>query len=143
FVTGITGSTGAGVKPKPSTHFSWRADNVSAYKTLTHQHIDEIRLNLEKLNQAVVSLHFVPWRGAFPRGIFISATLPCNRDLKELYEIYNDFYADDNFIAVSAEAISLKQVVNTNKCAIQLEQNDDVLVVHAALDNLVKGASGQ
>lgn len=143
FATGITGSTGAGVKPSETTHFSWRNNNISAYKTLDHQHIDEIKMTLEELNKSEVSVHFVPWRGDFPRGIFISATLECDESLENLYEIYERFYADALFVNISRAPISVKQIVNTNKCVIQLEKKDNMLVVHSAIDNLLKGASGQ
>ncbi|WP_407482280.1 N-acetyl-gamma-glutamyl-phosphate reductase [Elizabethkingia meningoseptica] len=143
FVTGITGSTGAGVKLQDTTHFSWRNNNVSAYKTLTHQHLDEIRQTLEHKNGNQVGIHFVPWRGDWPRGIFVSATLECHQSLDELYEAFEAFYKDQPFVWVSREAINMKQVVNTNKCAIQLEKQDNMLVVHSAVDNLLKGASGQ
>ncbi len=143
FSTGITGSTGAGVTPKPTTHYSWRNNNVSAYKTLTHQHIDEIALNLKQLNQTEVSVHFVPWRGDFPRGIFVSSTLRCDWSLDRLITLFEDFYQTAPFVQISTEPIHMKQVVNTNKCVIQLEKNKDMLVVHTAVDNLLKGASGQ
>ncbi|MCL1691142.1 N-acetyl-gamma-glutamyl-phosphate reductase [Elizabethkingia anophelis] len=143
FVTGVTGSTGAGVKLQDTTHFSWRNNNISAYKTLSHQHLDEIKQTLESENKNIVGLHFVPWRGDWPRGIFVSATVECDHSLEELYQAYEEFYKNEPFVWVSREAINMKQVVNTNKCAIQLEKQDNMLVVHSAIDNLLKGASGQ
>ncbi|WP_407476465.1 N-acetyl-gamma-glutamyl-phosphate reductase [Elizabethkingia anophelis] len=143
FVTGVTGSTGAGVKLQDTTHFSWRNNNISAYKTLSHQHLDEIKQTLESENKNTVGVHFVPWRGDWPRGIFVSATVECDHSLEELYQAYEEFYKNEPFVWVSREAINMKQVVNTNKCAIQLEKQDNMLVVHSAIDNLLKGASGQ
>ncbi|CDN74451.1 N-acetyl-gamma-glutamyl-phosphate reductase [Elizabethkingia anophelis] len=143
FVTGVTGSTGAGVKLQDTTHFSWRNNNISAYKTLSHQHLDEIKQTLESENKNSVGVHFVPWRGDWSRGIFVSATLECDHSLEELYQAYEEFYKNEPFVWVSREAINMKQVVNTNKCAIQLEKQDNMLVVHSAIDNLLKGASGQ
>ncbi|WP_407510312.1 N-acetyl-gamma-glutamyl-phosphate reductase [Elizabethkingia anophelis] len=143
FVTGVTGSTGAGVKLQDTTHFSWRNNNISAYKTLFHQHLDEIKQTLESENKNTVGVHFVPWRGDWPRGIFVSATVECDHSLEELYQAYEEFYKNEPFVWVSREAINMKQVVNTNKCAIQLEKQDNMLVVHSAIDNLLKGASGQ
>lgn len=143
YVTGITGSTGAGVKPSATTHYSWRNNNISAYKTLTHQHVGEISLNLKKLNSADVKIHFVPWRGDFARGIFTSSVLRSDKSLEALYDIFEAFYKEAPFVCVSRQPISMKQVVNTNKCVIHLEKNKDMLVVHTALDNLLKGASGQ
>src|SRR5699024_8407637 len=88
YSTRITGSNGAGASPSPTTHYSWRNNNVSAYKTLNHQHIDEIKINLEHLNQSSVNVHFVPWRGDFTRGIFISSTLKCDEELDTIFSIY-------------------------------------------------------
>jgi N-acetyl-gamma-glutamyl-phosphate reductase len=142
--TGITGSTGAGQKLLETTHFTWRASNISAYKTLSHQHLREIRRSITQLDNGYdASINFVPWRGDFTRGIFVSSVLKSTLSLEELYGLYNTFYADHAFTIVSEETIDMKQVVNTNKCLIGLEKVEDTLVVHSAIDNLLKGASGQ
>lgn len=144
YTTGITGSTGAGQSLSATGHFSWRANNIQAYKTLTHQHVGEIRQTLEQLQPGKKPhLHFVPWRGDFTRGIFISSQLSCGLQLDELYALYEEYYRDHPFTGVSRDPIFLKQVVNTNKCLIQLEKVGDQLVVHSITDNLIKGASGQ
>lgn len=150
YTTGITGSTGAGQSLAVTSHFSWRANNIQAYKTLTHQHLDEIHESLHQLQESFPSsplgaggLNFVPWRGDFTRGIFISSQLKCDLSLDELIKLYEAFYAGQPFTHVIKEAVFLKQVVNTNKCLIQLEKVGDMLVVHSAADNLLKGASGQ
>jgi N-acetyl-gamma-glutamyl-phosphate reductase len=140
YTTGITGSTGAGQALSTTGHFSWRANNIQAYKTLTHQHLSEVAQSLEQLQGSKPPVHFVPWRGDFTRGIFVSSQLRCG---EEVYGLYEDYYRGDPFTHVSRTPISLKQVVNTNKCLIQLEQVGDQLVVHSVLDNLLKGASGQ
>src|SRR6478609_9352784 len=90
YATGITGSTGAGQSLTSTSHFSWRANNIQAYKTLTHQHLGEI---IQSLNQVtapsplkrdgVKSLNFVPWRGDFTRGIFISSTIHCEEPIEK------------------------------------------------------------
>jgi N-acetyl-gamma-glutamyl-phosphate reductase len=138
YTTGITGSTGAGQSLSPTSHFSWRANNIQAYKTLTHQHLKEIG---QSLGSAAV--HFTPWRGDFTRGIFVSSQLRCDKSPEDVLVLYEDFYRGHPFTLVSRTPISLKQVVNTNKCLIQLEQSGRQLVIHSALDNLLKGASGQ
>jgi N-acetyl-gamma-glutamyl-phosphate reductase len=143
YTTGITGSTGAGQSLSATSHFSWRANNIQAYKTLTHQHLNEIDQSIKQLGSKDMSLNFVPWRGDFPRGIFISSTISCDEPLKDLVKLYEDFYAGAAFTFVSQKEIFLKQVVNTNKCVIQLEKVGTKLVVHSAIDNLLKGASGQ
>jgi N-acetyl-gamma-glutamyl-phosphate reductase len=144
YTTGITGSTGAGQSLSSTSHFSWRANNIQAYKTLTHQHLGEIGESLLQLQpNSNIELSFVPWRGDFTRGIFISSTISCELSIEELNVLYKEFYQSHPFAIVSNDPIFLKQVVNTNKCVIQLEKAGTKLVVHSALDNLLKGASGQ
>ena len=142
--TGITGSTGAGQKLQETTHFSWRSNNISAYKTLTHQHLKEINYILKQSQPDFdAPIHFIPWRGDFTRGIFVSSAIRTKQPLEEIKKLYQDFYYGHHFTVVSDTTVDLKQVVNTNKCLIGLEKEGDVLVVHSALDNLLKGASGQ
>jgi N-acetyl-gamma-glutamyl-phosphate reductase len=144
YTTGITGSTGAGQSLSATSHFSWRANNIQAYKTLTHQHLGEIGESLLQLQpNSDIAINFVPWRGDFTRGIFVSSQMHCDKSLEELNALYEDFYREHPFTHVTKEAVFLKQVVNTNKCIVQLEKVDDMLVVHSAADNLLKGASGQ
>ncbi|MBL7746038.1 MAG: N-acetyl-gamma-glutamyl-phosphate reductase [Chitinophagaceae bacterium] len=144
YTTGITGSTGAGQSLSPTSHFSWRTNNIQAYKTLTHQHLGEIGESLVQLQPAGnIEVNFVPWRGDFTRGIFISSTVNCDLSLTELNDLYSTFYADHPFTTISKDSIFLKQVVNTNKAIIQLEKAGSKLVIHSAIDNLLKGASGQ
>jgi N-acetyl-gamma-glutamyl-phosphate reductase len=144
YTTGITGSTGAGQSLTNTSHFSWRENNIQAYKTLTHQHLGEIGESLKQLQPAGdIHVNFVPWRGDFTRGIFISSQLPCDLSLIELNKLYQDFYAGHAFTHITNEPVFLKQAINTNKCIIQLEQVGSQLVVHSVADNLLKGASGQ
>ena len=137
-VTALTGSTGAGVKPSATTHFSWRTDNLSAYKVFGHQHLQEIGRNLGFDN-----IHFVPMRGGFARGIFASITLDCPLDGGAVLKLYRDYYADAAFTFVSDRPVDLKQVINTNKCIVFPEKHGDTLVISSVIDNLLKGASGQ
>jgi len=141
--TGITGSTGAGQGLSSTSHFSWRANNVQAYKTLTHQHLKEIGQSLKQSGAADPQVHFVPWRGDFTRGIFVSSTITAAQKEEELAQLYLDFYSGHPFTIISQGEIFLKQVINTNKCVIQLQKVGTKLVIHSAIDNLVKGASGQ
>lgn len=143
YTTGITGSTGAGQSLSETSHFSWRSNNIQAYKSLSHQHLHEIKESLTNLSGKNQRIHFVPWRGDFTRGIYVSSTMSCHLPLEDVYDVYTDFYSGAAFTYVSEEMIDLKQVVNTNKCVMHLEKKDDMLVVHSALDNLLKGASGQ
>src|SRR5688572_30530100 len=144
FTTGITGSTGAGQKLQDTTHFTWRANNISAYKTLTHQHLKEINKTLKQLQPDFgAPINFIPWRGDFTRGIFVSSVITTDKSLEDLKKLYQDFYAGHPFAVVTDGTVDLKQVVNTNKCLIGIEKEGDKVVVHTAIDNLLKGASGQ
>ena len=145
YTTGITGSTGAGQGLNATSHFSWRANNIQAYKTLTHQHLAEVNQSLNQVQKEFGNnhLHFVPWRGDFTRGIFVSSQLKIKQDLPEIIRLYKKYYKDHPFTVVSENPIFLKQVVNTNKCIIQLEKQGDQVVIHSVIDNLLKGASGQ
>jgi N-acetyl-gamma-glutamyl-phosphate reductase len=145
YATGITGATGAGQSLTESTHFAWRANNIQAYKSLQHQHMKEVGEQLQQAHPEAKqpALNFVPWRGDFARGIFLSQQLDTMLSLSELNELYQDFYATHPFAVLGREAIHLKQVVNTNKCLIQIEQQEDQTVIHTAIDNLLKGAAGQ
>ncbi len=143
-VTAVTGSTGAGVKPSATTHFSWRNNNLSTYKVFEHQHLLEIRRTLGCLQPGFEApVQFVPMRGDFARGIFASVTVDCPLSGEEALSLYQDFYADAAFTFVSPRPVDLKQVVNTNKCIVALEKHDGTLVVSSVIDNLLKGASGQ
>ena len=89
-VTAITGSTGAGVKPGATTHFSWRNNNLSAYKVFEHQHLLEICRNLESLQGAKPTINFVPVRGDFARGIFATLHTPSELGQQEAEELYKN-----------------------------------------------------
>ncbi len=142
--TGITGSTGAGQKLQDSTHFTWRANNISAYKTLTHQHLGEINQALKALQTGFnESINFVPWRGDFTRGIFVTSVLNYNLSIEAAIKLYKEYYSSHPFTHVSDSMIDIKQVVNTNKCLIYLEKVGNKLAIHSVTDNLLKGASGQ
>jgi N-acetyl-gamma-glutamyl-phosphate reductase len=142
--TGITGSTGAGQSLSATSHFSWRANNIQAYKTLTHQHLGEIGESIRQLQpHKDIELNFIPWRGDFTRGIFISSVISTELSEEEIYILFKDHYHSHPYTHVSKDSIFLKQVVNTNKCVIQTEKVGSKLVVHSVIDNLLKGASGQ
>ncbi|MGX5817533.1 N-acetyl-gamma-glutamyl-phosphate reductase [Chitinophaga lutea] len=143
--TGITGSTGAGQKLQDTTHFTWRANNISTYKVLNHQHLKEIRRTLQALQPAYNgAINFVPVRGDYPRGIWVTSYQDANGiTLEQAYRLYEDYYRSHPFTQVSRGQIDLKLVVNTNKVFIQLEVQDGQLVIHSIEDNLLKGASGQ
>ena len=143
-ITAITGSTGAGVKPGATTHFSWRSDNISVYKAFEHQHLIEIGRTLKTLQPSFdKAVNFVPMRGDFARGIFASVYTECALTAEESVVLYNDFYRDAAFTFVAQKNIDLKQVVNTNKALVYVAKYGNKLHIVSAIDNLLKGASGQ
>lgn len=143
-ITGITGSTGAGVKPGATTHFSWRNDNLSVYKAFEHQHLSEIRRSLQKLQPGFEGeLNFVPVRGDFARGIFVMTYLDSDLTAEDAQKLYEEFYKESPFVSVSRKPIDLKQAVNTNRARVALEKHGNKLLITCAIDNLLKGASGQ
>lgn len=148
-VTAITGSTGAGKKPGETTHFSYRSDNISIYKLFSHQHLAEIRKNLEHClpEKGAFSpvVNFVPLRGDFTRGIFASVYTRAAEGMTEedYRKIYEEYYKESPFVFHSQEGISLKEVVNTNKGLLHVELHDGYVHIASAIDNLVKGAAGQ
>ena len=143
-VTAITGSTGAGVKPGATTHFSWRNNNVSVYKAFGHQHLIEIGMNVHKLQGSFdKEINFIPVRGDFARGILASLYTDSDMTAEEATALYRDFYKDAAFTFVSDSNVDLKQVVNTNKAVLSIEKHGTKLLVNSVVDNLLKGASGQ
>jgi len=143
-VQAITGSTGAGQKPTETSHFSWRNNNLSAYKIFEHQHEGEILQSLGQLQPGFfVGFNFVPIRGNHTRGIFVSAYTKFDGTLEEANELYREYYKDHPFVILSEKNPSMKQVVNTNKAVLFLEKHKDKLVIISLTDNLIKGASGQ
>jgi N-acetyl-gamma-glutamyl-phosphate reductase len=143
-ISGITGSTGAGKKLADTSHFSYRTGNMSVYKLFTHQHLKEIKQTFGQLNvEFNQELLFVPYRGNFSRGIWITAYFPFEGDLDDARKVYKDFYQDAPFTHVSDQDIDMKQAVNTNKCILHVQKEKGQLVIYSAIDNLLKGASGQ
>ena len=142
-VNATTGSTGAGQNPGATTHFSWRNDNLSAYKIFEHQHLGEISEVLAQAEDVEPEIHFIPQRGAFSRGIFATCYLDSDLTLEEAYQLYENFYQSAPFTHVSRSNIDLKQVVNTNKCFLHLVKHGNKLLIISITDNLLKGASGQ
>ncbi|MFL1896583.1 N-acetyl-gamma-glutamyl-phosphate reductase [Aquimarina sp. 2-A2] len=143
-INATTGSTGAGVLPGSTTHFSWRDNNFSSYKVFEHQHLDEIKQSLhQKQSGFKAPIFFVPNRGNFSKGIYATLYTQFDGNIEEAITLYKQYYKDTPFTLVSEDPISLKQVLNTNKCVIHLQKIGEMLVITTVLDNLIKGASGQ
>lgn len=143
-ISATTGSTGAGQSLSATSHFSWRANNLSVYKVFEHQHLREvgqmIRSFVPEYSNAV---NFIPYRGDFTRGIIASVYTDFAGTLQEAQQIYGTYYADAEFTHLSDKSVSLKQVINTNKCLVHLTLHEGKLLIISVIDNLLKGASGQ
>lgn len=143
-ISAVTGSTGAGVKPGATTHFSWRNNNVSVYKAFEHQHLVEIGESMTQLQSGFSEeVNFVPFRGDFPRGIYASIYINSDLTEEEANKIFKDYYQDHPFTHVIDFNPNLKQVVNTNNCVVYVKKFGKKLHVISMIDNLLKGASGQ
>lgn len=142
-ISAATGSTGAGQSLSATSHFSWRANNLSVYKAFEHQHLNEVHQMISLINGADQAVNFIPYRGDFTRGILATVYTKFDGSIDQAYTIYNKYYATHPFTHVSRENVALKQAVNTNKCLLHLEKHGDNLMIISAIDNLLKGASGQ
>jgi N-acetyl-gamma-glutamyl-phosphate reductase len=143
-ITGTTGSTGAGQSPSATTHFTWRNDNLSIYKAFEHQHLREVGQSLNQLQPNYRrTINFIPYRGDFARGIIASIYMDIDLSGDEALKLYEDYYAGHPFTHVTNRNIDLKQVVNTNKCFLQVAKHGSKLLITSIIDNLTKGASGQ
>jgi len=143
-ITATTGSTGAGQSLSPTSHFTWRNDNLSVYKAFDHQHLNEIGQSLKQLQHGFNQLiNFIPYRGDFTRGIIASMYIDCELSEAEALKLYHQYYDAHAFTHVTSHNIDLKQIVNTNKCFLQVKKHGGKLLIISILDNLLKGASGQ
>jgi N-acetyl-gamma-glutamyl-phosphate reductase len=143
-VSAITGSTGAGQALSSSTHFSWRNNNMSIYKAFTHQHLTEIGQSLRQLQDGFSEdINFIPYRGNFARGIMANVYLNYEGSLEDAKSLFSDYYDEHPFTHISDKPINVKQVVNSNKCILELQKQGKKLLITSITDNLLKGASGQ
>lgn len=143
-ITATTGSTGAGQSLSATSHFTWRNDNLSVYKAFDHQHLKEINQSVRQLQaEFEQTVNFIPYRGDFTRGIIASIYLNSDMSEEEVIKLYTDYYSNHAFTHVTTRNIDLKQIVNTNKCFIQVQKKGNKIFIVSIMDNLLKGASGQ
>jgi len=143
-ISAVTGSTGAGQRPNATSHFSWRHGNISVYKAFTHQHLNEIRMTINQLqDKGAPDIRMLPFRGGFTRGILAAVYTQSDLSVGQADELYRNYYADHPFVSISNKNPDVKQVVNTNKAILYLEKYEDELLIVSVIDNLLKGASGQ
>jgi N-acetyl-gamma-glutamyl-phosphate reductase len=137
-----TGVSGAGVSPSVTTHYPNVADNFTAYKWTTHRHAAEMRMEMERLGSSA-AVYFTPHLLPVNRGILTTAHIlldePIGQD--EVERLYREFYGGEHFIRLQKP--SLAAVRGSNFCDIGVETEGERVVAVSAIDNLVKGASGQ
>ncbi len=142
-----TGTSGAGAALTETTHHPIAAANILAYSVTKHRHAPEIDQELSKLAGGVVKVHFTPHMLPLVRGIFSTAHVFLKKALEKeaLLRIYGDLYSREPFVRVREELPQVNFAVGSNYCDIGLEVDTkkNRVVVLAAIDNLVKGASGQ
>jgi N-acetyl-gamma-glutamyl-phosphate reductase len=143
-VNAVTGSTGAGIKPSDTTHFSWRQNNISVYQPFEHPHNSEIKESLIQLqNNFSSEFLFIPQRGNFTRGILATTVLECDLSESEIKDLFEDYYKNEPFTFLVDKPIDLKMVVNTNKCLLNIKKHNKHVLITSIIDNLLKGAAGQ
>lgn len=138
-VTATTGSTGSGATPKAGTHHPLRAVNLKAYKVLGHQHVPEICTFLGQLGPEP-TVHFVPQSGPFDRGIFASVLAQVTTDVRPLF---HQAYDDQPLVRFRTGSPELRHVRGTAFADLSVHQQDSVVSVLVAIDNLGKGAASQ
>ena len=144
-VNSVTGSSGAGKNPSKNFHFPNMNENLFAYDIGVHRHMPEMEEVASCLAGTEMNILFQPHVGAFDRGIL--STVYCQPrgkiDEAKLAELFNEFYASEPFVQVLGTAPMLKDVARTNYCQVFPAVSKGKIVVFSAIDNLVKGASGQ
>lgn len=147
FVDSKTGISGAGRTPKPAYHFPECNENLTAYKVASHQHEPEIEQELTKIAGSPVDVIFVPHLVPLTRGIFSTIYTKLRQTISqtELLTLYQNDYQAEPFVRVLSnnQIPQLKNVANSNFCDIGLKVIGDHLILLSAIDNLIKGASGQ
>ncbi len=145
-ITALTGSSGSGAKPSPTTHHPTRATNLHAYKPLVHQHVPEVEQLLDQLaGKPSLRLALVPVSAPIVRGIYAvcHVDLPPSWDEARLRDCFRSAYEGCPFVHRIDEPPDLNAVCGGNDTRLFAAARSGQAVVISALDNLVKGAAGQ
>lgn len=144
YVSGVTGSTGAGRSTRETTHHPVRQSNLFAYKALDHRHSPEVCALVKAATGQEIKLHFVPHSGPFARGIHatIFTALPQPASAAQLTEALTEFYRASPFVKVGSSPPRMKDIVTSNYAGLSAAVDGDSAAVCSVLDNLVKGAAG-
>ena len=144
-VNAVTGISGAGRNPSSKFHFPNMNENLFAYGIGSHRHMPEMEQIASEIAGCEVTILFQPHAGPFDRGIL--STVYCQPKKKisseQLLQLYNDFYKAELFVQICQDSPSVKDVAGTNYCHIFVTCVKGRIVSFSAIDNLVKGASGQ
>jgi len=144
-VNAVTGASGAGMKPSSKFHFPNMNENLFAYGIGNHRHMPEIEQIASDVAGKKVTVLFQPHVGPFDRGILSTAYCQPKKNLgnEQLLQLYDDFYEAEPFVRIRKDAPAVKDVAGTNYCHIFVTNVKGRIVCFSAIDNLVKGASGQ
>jgi N-acetyl-gamma-glutamyl-phosphate reductase len=138
-----SGVSGAGRSPGIGTHFSEVNESIGAYAIRGHRHLPELTQELGSLNRDGLRVTFVPHLVPMTRGILVTCYFDLKGSLAELRDVYSEFYRGQPFTKVIDRSPTTKLASHSNLCLVNVAAQGDKAVVTAALDNLVKGASGQ
>jgi N-acetyl-gamma-glutamyl-phosphate reductase len=144
-INSVSGVSGAGKTPSPAFHFPNMNENLFAYGIGVHRHTPEIQQLTSVISGKETNILFQPHVGCFDRGIHSSVYCkPTGKVTQEsLLKLYNDFYADETFVSVLSSPPKMKDVAKTNHCQVFPTLSGNRIVCFSAIDNLIKGASGQ
>jgi len=142
FIDAKSGVSGAGKKLSETTHFVNVNENIFAYNPFGHRHAPEIEEKILELTDIKANINFVPHLIPVNRGMLVSvyATL---EDVCDAKQVLKDFYADDKFVRIKDEPVTIKDTSGTNYCDIFVEQNGNSIFISSSIDNLLRGASTQ
>jgi N-acetyl-gamma-glutamyl-phosphate reductase len=145
-VFAITGSSGAGVHPSPTTHHPRRAAAFFAYAMEGHRHLPEIEESLSAVGRpAAGRIVFQTHSAPLVRGIFATAMVPLKREMDRaaLKALYDEAYGSEFFIRMVEGSPDVAAVKGTNFADIGVAGRGRTAEIFIAIDNLVKGAAGQ
>jgi N-acetyl-gamma-glutamyl-phosphate reductase len=138
-----SGVSGSGRSPSIGVHFSEVNESLGAYAIEGHRHLPEMTQELSALGRNGIRITFVPHLAPMTRGILVTCYFDLKGSLAQLQDAYREFYAGQPFTRVIAQSPTTKLASHSNLCLVNVSAQGEKAVVTAALDNLVKGASGQ
>jgi N-acetyl-gamma-glutamyl-phosphate reductase len=143
YVSAVTGSTGAGRTPRPTTHHPERQSNLFAYQALGHRHSPEVAALTKAATDVTLNLHFVPHSGPFARGIHATIFAPMRRKVStaDVQDALNAWYGSAPLVHVLDHLPRMKDVSGSSYAALGAAVDGDTIVVTSVLDNLLKGAA--